>query len=173
MILHLHCILIWEEKDWQNLKCRIFLMKLHILRQIILKSLNFGSYFVLIASWSYHTFFFRIPTFKCVSTCFTLKEYLKKFAKETWCLRLLSWLLLTIGHKLVPDFSFQLLKTYCNYSQAQPQLQVKLILKAELALFSVNLAPTPTNPPPTPTPTHTSSNWESVFSNISQWMSTK
>jgi hypothetical protein len=148
-------------------------MKLHILRQIILKSLNFGSYFVLIASWSYHTFFFRIPTFKCVSTCFTLKEYLKKFAKETWCLRLLSWLLLTIGHKLVPDFSFQLLKTYCNYSQAQPQLQVKLILKAELALFSVNLAPTPTNPPPTPTPTHTSSNWESVFSNISQWMSTK
>ena len=33
MILHLHCILIWEEKDWQNLKCRIFLMILHILRQ--------------------------------------------------------------------------------------------------------------------------------------------
>ena len=51
-----------------------------------------------------------------------------------------------------------------KYCQAQSQLQVKLSLKTELALISVNPAtpPPPTNPPPLP------STRESLFSNISQ-----
>ena len=45
------------------------------------------------------------------------------------------------------------------FAKLSPQLQVKLSLKAELALFSLNPATPPTR--------------ESLFSNICQWMLAK
>ena len=51
-------------------------------------------------------------------------------------------------------------------AKLSPQLQVKLCLKAELALISANPATHPTPTPPTPAR-------ESLFSNIFHWILTK
>ena len=56
---------------------------------------------------------------------------------------------------------------FCDYCQAQPQLQVKLSLKAELALFSIN-PDKPLRRPDKPLRRQTPPTRESLFSNISQ-----
>ena len=93
------------------------------------------------------------------------KIELSTCVSNVWQQNCVFWIIINIGASYAKTYNsnIDMLESLYDgeklqklvYCQAQPQLQVKLSLKAELALFSIN--------PATPTPT-----WESLFSNISQ-----